>query len=84
MGSQCKCQQERLESTVGKQLGCTWIEVNNGGNRLWEMANIILKFFKTVQLKRFSMQMDDAWYMPDTKNCPAKCIRRRKGVQIVL
>ncbi len=33
MGSQCKCQQERLESTVGKQLGHTWIEVNNGGNR---------------------------------------------------
>lgn len=33
MGSQCKCQQERLESTMGKQLGRTWIEVNNGGNR---------------------------------------------------
>jgi hypothetical protein len=55
-----------------------------GGTDLWEMAYIILKFFKTVQLKRFSMQMNDAWYMPDTKNCPAKCIRRRKGVQIVL
>jgi hypothetical protein len=24
---------KRLESTVGKQLGRTWIEVNNGGNR---------------------------------------------------
>jgi hypothetical protein len=38
-----------------------------GGTDLWEMANIILKFCKTVQLKRFCMQMDDAWYMPDTK-----------------
>jgi hypothetical protein len=78
-----------MSREAGKHCGKTarthWDQGQQWGETdLWEMANIILKFFKTVQLKRFSMQMDDAWYMPDTKNCPAKCIRRRKGVQIVL
>ncbi len=61
-------QQQRKDGGVKKQLDCTWIEVNNEVHRFVvddqdhpEIAEICAK------LKRFSGEMKNVGYVPDTK-----------------